>query len=88
MEDVVAAKNWVADNATKEVLEQAFASGNGRGILLGLGLPLDGIICETLLGRNGWDDEHGIQPLEGLMEAQERRVSSPSRVGLPSANAP
>lgn len=84
MEDVVAAKNRVADNAPEEVFQQPLAACNRRGILLGLGLPFDSIVGNALFGGNRWDDEDGVQALKSLVQAQEGRISPASGVCLAS----
>lgn len=82
VEDVLTTQNRVSHNTAEKVFEETLALGNCRRVFLGLGLTLDSIVGDGLLGRNRRDDEHGVETGESLVEREERRVAATSGVAL------
>lgn len=76
MQYVLPSEDGVAHESPQEILEETLSPRDDRRVFLGLRLALDGVVGETLLGRDGRDDEHGVQARERLMKREEGGVSS------------
>jgi len=60
----------------QEILQQPLSSGDSRRVLLGLGLTFDRVLGKRLLRWDWGNDQYRIQTGQGLMQTEERRVSS------------
>jgi hypothetical protein len=64
------------DEPLQEILKQPLSPSDSRSILLGLGLAFDRVLCKRLFRRDRWNDQYRIQTGQGLMQTEERGVSS------------
>ena len=60
MKDVLVRENGVPRNAVEEGLQHALATRNHCRVLFRFRL-LDSIVTDSLLGRDGWDDERRVE---------------------------
>lgn len=75
MKHMLPAQDRMSPHPPQEIFQRPHPPRNDCGVLFSLARTLDGIVRQRLFGRDGGDDEDGVERLEGRAERVKVRIS-------------